>query len=1005
MKNNKKSLFLLPLFCTVILLLGVTSIPQVMEVDAKEELESEKRLYFPDDFLAERIQTLFTDQNGLPVNEVNDICQTADGYLWIASYSGLTRYDGKQFEHYSRDTIPPLPATGVISLYADSKERLWIGSNDKGLIKMEDGLFTGLDSKEVGLSIRKIAEDSKGQIYVATSQGIGYVENGERLISVSTEELLQMSAEDIVIDSMDQLWVLLSSGEIAVVRDGAVIKRFPPDKEQHGTYTSLYMDFDGRIWAGTEDGVVQSFQTMGKEIQTQDDIEIAELSKINSFYRDTDGKLWICSDNQIGYLDEEQQFIPLTNCRITSSMERIIQDYEGTYWVASSRQGVLKMSDSKFFNLGEAAKLPMETVNSIRAAWGDLYIGTDKGLFILNEQGERTDTPLTELLKEARIRQLYLDSQNRLFISTYQSQGLFVVKEDGTYTTFNENNGLASNAVRSVLERSDGTIAVATGKGVDILKDDVVAKHYGVKEGLHNPVILSMYEDTSGTLYLGSDGNGIYTIDAAGEKINQIQESEGLTTGVILRMAPDPKGRGLWISSGNQVDFYDFNTGEYGNVTNIPFFQSNVFDFQFLDDDRMLILYAKGMAVTDISAFQGLNKSKEHLPIKYYERNEGLSATVTANSWSYLSEEGVLYLSLNPGVNVIHLESIIPNSNAPKVAINRIWVDNKEIQGKTVKVPSDTTRITVDFAVPSFVEQDRIKITYQMEGFDEEPIMVSWKDSFSVSYTNLPGGDYVFRISAENGDGVSSERPAFAVVEKARKFGESLLTVISLATITVIVLWVLIAAYLRKKTEKMQEQQQGYRDITEQSLRTIANTIDAKDSNTNGHSIRVARYSKEIARRMELPAQTQEYVYYSALLHDIGKIGIPDAILHKPGGLTEEEMEVMRSHVTIGSEILKDFHSIPDIHVIVESHHEDYDGGGYPQGLENSNIPLAAQIIRVADAYDAMASHRSYRASMTQIYILSELEKYSGTQFNPEIAEIMEDMIRDGFMTDEERWN
>lgn len=1005
MKLNKMIRLLFPLLYTTLLLAVVFPAPQTKAAEIVDEKAPETSSYFNDEFMANHMQTLFTDQNGLVINEINDICQTIDGYLWIASYSGITRYDGKQFTTYNTDSTPALPASGVVCLYSDSSQRLWIGSNDNGLIKYEDGSFTKLDSANLGLSIRAVTEDSKGQIFAATTEGVGYVGNDNSLLPISAEKNLQVSADDVVVDSQDRLWVLLSSGEIVVLKDGKMAQTFSPGDEQYGRFTSLYADSDGTIQAGTEDGNVLCFQIKKDKILQKNKIVIDGITQINSFYRDNEERLWVCSDNQLGYLDQELQYIPLANCRLTNSIERIIQDYEGTYWVASSRQGVLNISTSKFFNLSEAYSLPEETINSIQIVHDNLYIASDTGLFIVEPQGKLIETPLTKLLKGSRIRQLYVDSQQQLWISTYRSHGLICVKEDDSYTIYNENDGLAANTIRSVLERQDGSMAVATGQGVDILKNGVVINHYGVEEGLSNPVILTMCEDQSGRLYLGSDGNGIYIIDSADGKVSQIKPSDGLTTGIILRMALDPEDRGLWISSGNQIDFYDFKSGKCDSVANLDAFQSNAFDFHFLSNKKMLILCAKGMAVVDISDFSGLDGDKKKFPIEYYERNAGLSATVTANSWSCLSEDGILYLSLNPGVNVIDLGATSPNTYTPKVAVSHIQVDDKEFEGTKIKVPSDATRITIDFSVPSFVEQDRLKITYQMEGFDPKPITISWKDSFSVSYTNLTGGDYVFRVSAANGEGVSSEHPAFASIEKARKLRESPVAIICVTVIGIIILWVLIMLYLRTKTKKMQKEQQKYRDITEQSLQTIANTIDAKDSNTNGHSIRVARYAREIARRMNLQRQEQEQVYYSALLHDIGKIGIPDAILHKPGALTAEEMQIMRSHVTIGSEILKDFHSIPDIHAIVGSHHEDYSGGGYPYGIDNDSIPLSAQIIRVADAYDAMASHRSYRASMTQIYILSELKKYRGTQFNPEIAKIMEEMIQDGFMTDEEQWD
>ena len=182
----------------------------------------------------------------------------------------------------------------------------------------------------------------------------------------------------------------------------------------------------------------------------------------------------------------------------------------------------------------------------------------------------------------------------------------------------------------------------------------------------------------------------------------------------------------------------------------------------------------------------------------------------------------------------------------------------------------------------------------------------------------------------------------------------------------------------------------------ESVLGDLAHAIDAKDQNTNGHSQRVAIYSAEIAKRMGMSDEEQEQIYYMGMLHDIGKIGIPDAILKKPGKLTEEEMQIIRNHPTIGGEILKDFTAIQGISDGARYHHERYDGNGYNEGLKGEEIPLAARIICVADSYDTMSSKRVYKELHEENYILSELDQCSGKQFDPEIVPFMIEMIKDG---------
>ena len=177
--------------------------------------------------------------------------------------------------------------------------------------------------------------------------------------------------------------------------------------------------------------------------------------------------------------------------------------------------------------------------------------------------------------------------------------------------------------------------------------------------------------------------------------------------------------------------------------------------------------------------------------------------------------------------------------------------------------------------------------------------------------------------------------------------------------------------------------------ITMQSMYTLAKTIDAKDKYTNGHSMRVAKYSGMLAERLGLSAEEIEEIKHMAMLHDIGKIGVPDTIINNPSKLTAEEYSIVKRHPEIGYEILSEMPEMGNIGVGARWHHERYDGKGYPDGLKGEEIPLPARIIGVADAYDAMTSNRSYRDYMSQDLVRQEMANGRGTQFDPKIADIM----------------
>lgn len=181
--------------------------------------------------------------------------------------------------------------------------------------------------------------------------------------------------------------------------------------------------------------------------------------------------------------------------------------------------------------------------------------------------------------------------------------------------------------------------------------------------------------------------------------------------------------------------------------------------------------------------------------------------------------------------------------------------------------------------------------------------------------------------------------------------------------------------------------------LSAQTILALSNAVEAKDLYTKGHSQRVAKYSVELARRMGYSKDQLDEIYYIGLLHDIGKIGVADAVINKTGRLTDEEFNEIKHHPFIGYDILKIITEIPDISIGAKWHHEKYDGSGYPDGLSGDKIPKIAQIIAMADAYDAMTSTRSYRDVMPQLRVRQEIEKNIGTQFAPEVANIMLQMI------------
>ena len=213
------------------------------------------------------------------------------------------------------------------------------------------------------------------------------------------------------------------------------------------------------------------------------------------------------------------------------------------------------------------------------------------------------------------------------------------------------------------------------------------------------------------------------------------------------------------------------------------------------------------------------------------------------------------------------------------------------------------------------------------------------------------------------------------------------------------VLWLIaliIVIITSVQIRKYNQRHERDNEIINESIETFTGFIDAKDPYTNGHSKRVAIYTKLIAKELGYDGEDLDRIYYVALLHDCGKIGVPDNILGKPGRLDPDEFEIIKSHTVKGGEILSSFKSLKGVGEGALYHHERYDGNGYPEGRKGEDIPLIGRMICVADSFDAMNTNRVYRKKLSKEKIIDEIETNKGKQFDPKIADIMLGLIKNG---------
>ncbi len=936
------------------------------------------------------VVTLYNEQTGLPTGEANTVLQTSDGYIWIGSYGGLIRYDGTSFRNYSVERA--IQSSSIRALFEDSQGRLWIGTNDAGVIMMEDDEFTDIISPEDRsfACIRDFTEGEDGTIYIASNSGMGEIRDG-KIVPYTDEALKGNTVYTIAVDGRGRVWGGMSNGNCVVFRDGELVNVVTSRAVfDNADIYSLDENAEGSIVFGSSEDQVAVVSFPSDSLKKQDlqvtHYDTGNVRMHNAINATENGYILVSGIDGFAVIDSNGEVREFGKEENVSSVNAAIADHENNIWLASSNFGVMRYSQGCFSTPNAVAELEGIAINSIEFCDGCWYIAHDTGLIICDEKWNQISNELTDMYEGVRIRSIVVDSKGTVWLASYSDFALVNYNPASeTIKEYGIGSGLVSDKARVVYEMSDGRIVLGTQAGVNVIENGKVTESYVHEDGIDNPSILCVSEGENGEIILGSDGDGIYIVSE--DKVEHFGFEEGLNDGVVLRMLKDSEKDAWFVSAGSSLYYWEGRTVR--NLTNFEKDAGSVFDMIEMDEKLWIVQNSGLIAIDKKQLLSGENTDTIH-----YGIGHGLTGSIDANVWNYLSEDGMLYVATRNGISVFGFEGV--NNGLPKVLVHSANVDGTVYEHpKQLDISRGAKRVTIDFGALSYSDATELRIAYRLKGFDEETFIMAEKNG-SVSYTNLPGGTYEFEMQIYSPEQPEEKVTYMMQVVKEQKMSESIWFWLVLVFLVILICTGIVWVYAKMKMKALHRRQQEYKDIVEQSLRTFAKTIDAKDSYTQGHSIRVAEYSRELAKRMGMSEEEQERIYYIALMHDIGKIGVPDYILNKPGRLTDEEMETIRKHVDIGGDILKDFTALDGIAQGAKFHHERYDGKGYTEGLAGEEIPQVARIIGVADSYDAMASDRCYRKALSNDIIVDELNKYKGTQFDPEVVSHMLAMIEEG---------
>lgn len=940
------------------------------------------------------IQLEYSNNEGLLSGEANDIAQTKDGKLWIGTYAGLFTYDGSKFRHIGDvDSVK-----NVNCLFVDEEGRLWVGTNDDGVtIFINEHVMNVIDEENGVLSntVKSITCDSEGSYYIGTAEGISVVSLNSGVKITKTYEQFK-NVTKMSSDRKGNVVIVTEKGELFWFVNGENVNP-PMELPEEYFYSSVFFTEDNRLLIGANDNCILSYDMSNNIPRLDKTIEMKNINTIKSFYATEDGEVFICADNGVAVMQSDYSYKKLNTNAFASSIDNMLVDYQGNLWFTSSRLGLLELCKSPFLEIFPL--IGKDSVVNSTEKWNDLlFCGTDDGLIIVDEDNIReVKNDITELLKNVRVRCLKVDSRNNLWIATTGS-GIYKVSGNQNHgyniRNYTEDDGMPDMRYKNILELKDGTIAAAGNGGVAILENDMVKHTYTSQNGLTNEKTLCMLEYKD-SVYIGSDGGGI-TVVSNNQIVEYIGKSDGLSSGVILRMIYDPVSDGMFIVTSNGL-CYMSPERKISTLRNFPY--SNNFDIICEENGISWILSSAGVYVADTDDLIS-DVRKDYVLIN---SKRGFNSSITANSWICRDGEDV-YLCCDNGVVKVNLKRYDVSVKSYRMVLNHIYVDGERYEINrvdTLKLSSQAETIVFEPEILNYSINDPYVSIY-LEGYDSKEKVCLLSELNSFTYANLSPGKYTFHISIlDNAEGNVLEAGSYNIVkeiEMYQKWWFKLYVIVIAGLVLIWITWFLTRTQVQKTLIKQKYQLEYARKqikMGNETILSIARAVDAKDSNTSEHSFRVSEYSVAIARKLGYSDDKLENLRQMALLHDIGKIGVPDAILNKPGKLTDEEYEIMKSHVIKGGEILKDFTMINNVNVGAMYHHEKYDGTGYCKGLKGEDIPLDARIIGIADAFDAMTANRVYRKKLDINKVIDELKRCSGTQFDPKLVEILLSLIDD----------
>ena len=706
----------------------------------------------------------WSEFGGLSGTTANDIYQTSDGFIDIGTYEGLVKFDGVEFNTINRISNEEYDFASARTIIQDSKGNIWIGSNDEGLHKISDAGNKVYKTKD-GLpnnSIRALCEDTKGNIWVGTASGVVFITPDGKLINPqfgAGTTANGVIASNLYCDSSGKIWLTTSNENGLFLYKDGVFK--PLDQfEKYSTYfaTSIIQDHKGQYWIGLGDKGIATMRY--NKVSLLKTGTLLDYTPACTILEDKEGIIWFGTEKGlVVFANNKFEEYKGASELAGSNINRIIQDREDNIWFATDRNGIGKMTHGKF----KMHRLGI-TVNAItEAPDGKVWAGTDQGVICFQDD-DAIENQLTKYTKGLRIRDVEATDDGKILVSCYSKPGQLIY--DGkTIKSWDSDHGLAGNKVRVAIKTAPDEYYVGTTTGLSIIhKDGNISNFKQIYGNLDTEYVMAVYKDTHGTVWVGTDGGGIFLLKD--EKVFwHITSTEGIAGNVIFKINQDKNGN-FWICTGSGITcIKDFDSTKKKSLECYTINSENgigtnsVFQIMFDASNNAWITNNHGIASLSMAEIDELFEgSRKTLTTKYYNRNDGLDSDgATSTAKAIIDNRGRLWIPLVDGIAVYDPKKVQKSSILPLVQIETITVDSfvyKNFKDMIVLKPG-TKRIDIKFTGISFDAPERLIFSHMLTGFETDYTIPN--SERVVSYTNLTPGKHSFLVYAINGNGLQSD--------------------------------------------------------------------------------------------------------------------------------------------------------------------------------------------------------------------------------------------------------